>query len=223
MSAKETVILLHGIGHAAINMAYCEHALKAAGYNTVNLTYPSLRKDIPALTHWLNENLNRHGVWEKSNTVHFVTHSLGGLISGFYLQNFKGSIPENKMGRVVMLGTPHGGSEVADALKDFAPYRWIFGPAGQQLTTAARKADQIQPWFEVGIIAGTWGKLHPVGRFVMQGEHDGCVTIESTKVAGMKDHIIMPVSHSFIGWKPAAHKQIIHFLQNGTFKHGEEK
>lgn len=216
---KEAVILLHGIGHAAIHMIFMEKALEKAQYKTLSLTYPSLKKDIRENAQWLQDKLEQNDIWQTYNKVHFVCHSMGGLVTGFYLQDFKDAIPAEKMGRVVMLGTPHGGSEVADMLKDFAPYQWVFGPAGQELTTDARKKEQVKPWYDLGMIAGTWGKLHPLGGFAMKQEHDGCVSIDSTHLPGMKDHITMPVSHSFMSWNSDVHKQVVHFLKNGTFDH----
>ena len=138
MRKSDIVILLHGIANAKIYMAPVELLLKKEGYQTLNITYPSLKQDIESLTTWLSDRLNKKQIWEKYDRVHFVAHSMGGLVSGFYLENFKDEIAADKMGRVVMIGTPHGGSEVADFLKENPLFKWVFGPAGQQLTTTAR-------------------------------------------------------------------------------------
>lgn len=217
---KEIVILLHGIGHGAGNMMFTEYALKDAGYNTLNLSYPSLRKNIRDNSRWLHMKAGQKDIWSKYSKIHFVAHSMGGLVSGQYLQEYRNDIPKEKMGRVVMLGTPHGGSEVADMLKDFAPYKWVFGPAGQELTTASRQSSMLSPWYDLGIIAGTENWFYPLGQFAIKTEHDGCVSVDSTKLPGMKDHIIMSVSHGFMGWKPDVHKQVVHFLEHGEFNHG---
>lgn len=217
-SENETVVLLHGIGHSMMNMLFLEQFLKKQGYKTYNITYPSLKKNIEALTRFLSDQLNKKRVWENSDKVHFVVHSMGGLVSGFYLQDFKDNIPADKLGRVVMLGTPHGGSEVADALENLWPYKRVFGPAGQELTTRARKGNKIDPYYDLGIIAGSWGKLHPMALF-MKSEHDGCVSVESTQIPGMRDHIVMPVSHSLMGWNLKVKNQVIYFIENGEFHH----
>lgn len=217
-SKTETVVLLHGIGHSLMNMLVLERVLKKNGYHTHNITYPSMRHDIKTLSGWLQENLEKHEIWEKSDKVHFVAHSMGGLVSGFYLQDYKKHIPKEKMGRVVMLGTPHGGSEVANGLKDFWLYQKIFGPAGQELTTTARQKDQIKPDYELGIIAGTQNWLYPLGKIWINQPHDGCVSVESTKVEGMQDHTVIHVLHGLMGWNKKVHGQVLYFLENGKFE-----
>lgn len=217
---NEIVILLHGIGHAAPNMMLMENALKREWYKTLNLTYPSLKKTIHENSQWLHTKLKLKDAWQQYSKIHFVCHSMGGLVTDQYLQEFKDEIPADKMGRVVMLGTPHGGSEVADLLKDFAPYQWIFGPAGQELTTASRRANQVAPWYDLGIIAGTENWFYPLGKYSIKTDNDGCVSVDSTKLPGMKDHIVMQVSHGFMGWTPEVHKQAVHFLKYGEFNHG---
>lgn len=219
MNLAETVILLHGIGHNRMNMKGVECALKAQGYIVFNLTYPSCKMDITALAAWLDEQLEALNIWVVSDKVHFVAHSLGGLVCGCYLEHALTHIPAHKMGRVVMLGTPHGGSEVADGLKNFWLFKLVFGPAGQELTTDTRRSRQFKPDYELGIIAGTKNWFYPLGRFLIKRPHDGCVSVESTKIKGMKDHLILPVLHGFMGWSTQIHTHIIYFLQNGVFSH----
>lgn len=217
---KELVVLMHGIGHSMINLYRMELRLKRAGYETLNLTYPSLRHRISDLSLWLRERLQEKQVWITYHKVHFVAHSMGGLVSGFYLQDYKEDIPVGKLGRVVMLSTPHGGSEVADALKDLWLYKFVFGPAGQELTTDQRPSRQISPYYELGIIAGTKHWLYPLGMRFIPALHDGCVSVKNTKLKGMSDHIALPVLHGFMGWNKQVCKQAQHFLENGGFDHG---
>lgn len=214
---QETVIVLHGIGHSMLNMFFLERVLQKSGYRTFNINYPSLQHDIKTLSKWLYKRLEEKNIWQDFEKVHFVTHSMGGLVCGFYLQNFRETIPAGKLGRVVMLGTPHGGSEVADGLQNFWLYKLLFGPAGQELTTHIRQNDQIKPAYELGIIAGTQNWLYPLGKIFIDQPHDGCVSVESTKLAGMKDHIVLPVLHGVMGWSPQIQKQTLHFLKSGEF------
>lgn len=218
---KETVVLLHGIGHSLWNMTMVERALQKAGYATLNLSYPSRKHDIQFLSQWLADTLDAQGVWRDSNKVHFVGHSMGGLVIGLYLQNHRAALPTEKMGRVVMLGTPHGGSEVADGLKDNMLYQFVFGPAGQELTTATRGANKIKPWYDLGVIAGTQNWMYPLGQAFIKDDNDGCVSVESTRLDGMKDHIVLPVMHGFMGWDGNVHRQIEAFLKGGAFERGK--
>lgn len=193
------VILLHGIGQASWAMAFAEAALKKSGYKTLNLSYPSRKHTIDDLSDWLKGELTKHQIWEKSEKVHFVAHSMGGLVTATYLEKHKKTFPSIKTGRVVMMGTPHGGSEVADFLETNPLYKWIFGPAGQELTTHARQKNKAQPWYDLGIIAGSHSWAYPLGMFCIKEENDGCVSISSTKLDGMKDHLVLPSLHGFMG------------------------
>ena len=218
-SENEIVIILHGIGHNQWNMVFLEWFLKRKGYRTLNLTYPSRKQGIQELASWLNLKLNTKQVWEGYNAVHFVGHSMGGLVIDRYLNIFKSGPMQNKMGRVVMLGTPHGGSEVADYLHQNLLYKFVFGPAGQELTTRARLESRVYPWYELGIIAGrrNWG--YPLGWMCIKTEHDGCVSVESTKLEGMKDHITLSVMHGLMSWNGKVYKQVACFIQKGMFSH----
>lgn len=211
------VVLLHGIGLNHLYMASLERYLQKAGYDTLNIHYPSVKENIGSLTVWLAERLEELEVWQNAQSVHFVGHSMGGLVIGGYLQNNKHCIPADKMGRVVMLGTPHHGSEIADFLQQNPLYKWGFGPAGQELTLMARAQEQIVPWYDLGIIAGTKNGYHPLGMLCINGVNDGCVSLESTKLEGMRDHISLPVMHVSLAWSPAVHRQVRHFLKNGEF------
>jgi triacylglycerol lipase len=193
-----------------------QRAMRRAGYATLNLTYPSLRFDLSGLAAFVHKKLLAAQVWKNYARVHFVTHSMGGLVARHYLEEYRGDIPPAKMGRLVMIAPPNGGSEVADFLKNFPPYRWGFGPAGQQLTTQARAADQPVPWYDVGVIAG-----NRAGRTVdpplIPGVHDGMVAVEKTKMAGMKDHKVVNATHSLIVWRPSVQQMAIGFLKTGKF------
>jgi pimeloyl-ACP methyl ester carboxylesterase len=218
---QDTVVILHGIGHTRWNMHGIEKAMRRQGYATLNITYPSLRKDIPHLADFVNKKLENEKIWNKPGQVHFVTHSMGGLVIRAYLERYKTEISHAKMGRVVMIAPPNGGSEVADFLRDFPPYKWIYGPAGQELTTAAQSMNAVEPWYEVGIIAGNRGWPYPVANTLIDGAHDGRVSVERTKLVGMKAHITISATHSLISWDKDVYTQSVHFLKNGTFDHAK--
>jgi pimeloyl-ACP methyl ester carboxylesterase len=219
---KDTVVLLHGIGHSRLNMLSVESALRKQGYDVINLSYPSRSRKIADSAEFVRDKLHKKEIWKNAGKIHFVSHSLGGLVIRQYLSTERENIDASKIGRVVMLGPPHGGSEVSDYLQNFLPYKWTFGPAGQELTTEARKIEPEELYYEVGIIAGTKRWPYPVASFLApwnSDAHDGRVTVESTKLKGMKDHIVLSATHSFMSWKPAVHQQIAVFLKEGKFNH----
>lgn len=210
-NAPESVLILHGIARTRFSMRPIERVLFAAGYRTLSLTYPSQTLSIAGIADWLRPRLE--DLWRYSTRVHMVTHSMGGLVAAHYL-NTHGD--REKTGRVVMLAPPNLGSEVADALHRLPPYHWLYGPAGQELTTTARR-DPMPPYYELGIIAGTRGGAYPLGRAFIRGAHDGRVSVASTRQAGMSDHLVLPLSHSFIMRDPEAQRQAVHFLERGRF------
>ena len=214
---SEIVVLLHGIANASIYMMPVEKLLQKKGYETLNITYPSVERNIESLTRWLGQKISSEKIWDKYSKVHFVAHSMGGLVGGFYLEKRQNTIPKDKMGRVIMIGTPHGGSEVADFLKENPLFKKFFGPAGQQLTTEQRNQQKITPWYELGIIAGKTDNALDVGNLFIHDAHDGCVSVESTKVEGMKDHIVIPSIHYFMAWTPKVQQQVVTFLEKGQF------
>ena len=164
-NADELVVLLHGIARTRRSMRRMEVVLAGAGYGTLNFAYASRSRGIVLLAGDIAHELARAGAWSGSRRVHFVTHSMGGLVAARYLNDFRASIPVGKMGRVVMLAPPNAGSEVADLLSRFPPYRWFYGPAGQELTTAARSAAIVAPHYELGVIAGSTGWPYLVGQY----------------------------------------------------------
>ena len=220
-AVKETVVILHGIGRTSASMNGIEARLRDEGYATLNITYPSREHDLDGLADHLGRNFLTEDFWRKSGIVNFVTHSMGGLLARRYLARNR----QDKVGRVVMLAPPIGGSEVADLMQELPLYRWFYGPAGEELTTdaargaAGKKAEE--PYYEVGIIAGTKEWPYFVAAFIVPGASDGRVSVENTKLAGMRDHTTVPATHTFIMERTDVHDQIVHFLEQGKFKTAE--
>ena len=131
-ATQDGVVLLHGISRTARSFRKMQAALEGYGFATLNLDYASRRKALEALAEDIHPAIQRFadGI---DGSVHFVCHSMGGLLARVYIARYR----PKRLGRVVMLGTPNSGSEIADRLKNFGAYRAFFGPAGQQLGTAA--------------------------------------------------------------------------------------
>jgi pimeloyl-ACP methyl ester carboxylesterase len=214
-ATREGVVLLHGISRTARSFRKMELALEAAGFVTLNLDYDSRRKALGVLAEDIHPAIELFA-GGLSGPVHFVCHSMGGLLARAYLAKHR----PVWLGRVVMLGTPNGGSEIADRLKNLAAYRAFFGPAGQQLVTrrdAATHAMLPAVDYPVGIIAGN-RSIYPITAAILPRPHDGRVSVANTKLDGMADHIVIRTSHPWLVRNAEAIKQTIAFLRDGKFR-----
>lgn len=211
--ATETVVLLHGIARTERSMNHIENALKKANYQVFNIGYPSTELTIENCARFVENRLKEQNL-NQFEKVHFVTHSMGGLVTLYLLKENK--LPN--LGYVVMLGPPNQGSEYADFLEQNLLYRKVFGPAGQQLTTTYVQSNPIvqRVDYHVGVIAGTaW--IDPISVAVMPKPHDGKVSVVSTHILGESDHIAMDTTHLSMIFDKAVINQILYFLEHGYF------
>ena len=215
---KECVILLHGLARSATAMETMQQALDNAGYYTVNVDYPSRNYSVEMLSAMAVPTALAQGEANNSERIHFVTHSMGGILLRDYLKEHRIAA----LGRVVMLGPPNQGSQVVDNLKDIPGFEAFNGPAGMQLGT--RKADIPRQLpevdFELGVIAGT-RSINLMLSTMLPNPDDGKVSVANTFVNGMCAHVSITVSHPYLMKRQAGIKQTFYFLQNGRF-FGEE-
>ena len=207
----ESVILLHGLARSDRSMQKMERALSEHGYCVQNVRYESTRHDIETLAPQAIEPALAACA---GRPVHFVTHSLGGILVRQYLSQKQ---VEN-LGRVVMLGPPNKGSEVVDKLSDFPGFHFIHGDAGLQLGTGATSVpNQLGAAnFDLGVIAGT-RSINLILSSMIPGTDDGKVSVENTKLEGMRDHLEMAVTHPFMMQNDAVIAQVVNYLENGEF------
>ena len=223
LRTADIVVLLHGIGLGAWAMARLEHSLRAAGYRTINFTYPSRSLPLERLAaEWLPAQLRTRG-FDTAQRVHFVTHSMGGIVVRAWLreeQRKNNGRPPAGLGRVAMLAPPNQGSAVADRLRRFPPFRWFTGVNGARLGTGADSLPcTLGPWpdgIDLGVIAGNRA-LNPLFSAWLGGPNDGKVSVASTRLAGMRDHLLLPHSHTWLQWRAETARAVGHFLQHGRF------
>ena len=207
------VILLHGLARTDNSLKKMELALQGQGYNTVNYRYPSTKQTIEVLAE--NTIIDALRQCPHESTINFVTHSLGGILVRQYLsqKNIK------QLGRVVMLGPPNQGSQVVDKLKSFPGFKLANGPAGLQLGTGEMSIPNKlgAANFDLGIIAGT-RSINPILSTMLPNPDDGKVSVENTKLKGMKDHIALPVTHTLMMNNKEVISQTAYYLKNGIFE-----
>ena len=219
-SASECVVLLHGLARTSTSLNKMQDALEEDGYRTANIDYPSREHEIAELASIaVEEGLASCRSGEDAEKIHFVTHSLGGILVRQYLSTQ--SIDE--LGRVVMLGPPNQGSNAVDDLDGMPGFDWLNGPAGRQLG----KGEDSVPLalgpvdFELGVIAGN-RTIDPVTSAVLDNPDDGKVSVEDTKIDGMDDFVIVEHSHAFMMRMQGPIELTRTFLRTGSFSEPAE-
>jgi triacylglycerol lipase len=214
VQSTENVILLHGLCHTPHSMAKMQRALIQAGYTVHNVDYPSRTAPIQTLADDAISKAIADCRQDGATRIDFVTHSLGGILVRSYLAHH--TIPE--LGRVVMLAPPSQGSEVVDKLGRLSLFKWINGPAGNQLGTDKNSVpNQLGPaHFVVGVIAGD-RSINWINSLLIPGPDDGKVSVKRAKLAGMSDFIVIHATHPFITRNDRAIRQTIQFLRTGKF------
>ncbi len=214
MEEKETVILLHGLARTRRSMRKLERALQQAGYTTMNVGYPSRRYSIAYLADTVVADAVSRCRSRTDGAIHFVTHSMGGILVRQYLAQDSIDTP----GRVVMLAPPNHGSEIVDTLGKTWWFRWFIGPAGCSLGTGPDSVPgQLGPAdYPLGIIAGN-RSLDPVFSRMVAQPGDGKVSVVSARLHGMADFLVVPHGHTFIMNRAEVIRQVIFFLGQGMF------
>ncbi len=216
--ARERVILLHGLGRFKQSMRGLEQHLQNHGYLTINLAYPSTTKSIETIAETHLAVAVQDCEAQGAAKIHFVGHSLGGIIVRQYLQRH--SVPAGS--RLVMLSPPNQGSELVDLLMQIPLlYQWVTGPAGQELGRGPNSVvHRLKPvGIEIGVIAGNLS-INLLFSTFLDGPDDGTVSVKSTMLPEMRDFIIVPNIHTFIMRDPLVMRQVAHFLRHGRFDHG---
>lgn len=219
-AAQDCVVLLHGLSRTDFSMQKMADALSEKGYAVSNVHYDSRDFAIEELSVLaVNEGLARCRAL-KPPRIHFATHSLGGILVRYYLEQHT----INELGRVVMLAPPNQGSQIIDVFGRVPGFEIFSGEPASQLGTDGPDsipANLPPVEFELGVIAGN-RSFSPIFSLALPERDDGKVTVESTKIEGMRDFIEMPYTHTFIMQRDAVIAQVMHFFEHGEFDHPPE-
>jgi pimeloyl-ACP methyl ester carboxylesterase len=201
------VILVHGLWLSGWALAPLRARLEHAGFRAPSFSYHSLRDDLDTNARELARFVDTH----RGARTHVVGHSLGGLVA-LRMLALLGAVVD---GRVVLLGSPVGGSAAARSVERLPFGRALLGHSLPEWL--AMKPPGPDASHDVGVIAGSLGTGAGVLIADLPGLHDGTVTVDETRVAGMRDHIVLPVSHTGLLTSGRVAQQVIAFLRDGQF------
>ncbi len=221
------VVLLHGLAAPCWSMkALARHLRKHGGYEVFPVDYASLRSSIDDQAANLASIIrNLDGIQQ----IHLVGHSMGNIVIRRYLAGNDAPIdgwrPDNRIGRIVMIAPPNHGSRQATQLADNALFQKVFGEAGQQLGVGWESLEPrlATPRTEFGIIAGGTGNRVGFSPFLLPGDDDGRITVETTRLAGASDFVTVSSIHELIGNDPRTFGYTLSFLANGYFASPTER
>ncbi len=203
----DSVILLHGLWRSMWAMDPMAHFLNKQGFYTINVPYPSFRKSITEIVDQILAIIDQHS---HRGPVHFVTHSLGGIIT----RQLLAELPTTQMGRVVMLAPPNQGSEIIDWLERCRPLKKTLGPAGAKLSSAQIDAPSLPNALDSAVIMGKRSTI-PFFRWLLDSENDGIVSVERGKIDGLNEFHIVDCDHTFIPTAPEVMAKTHQFLVHG--------
>jgi hypothetical protein len=209
---KEVVYLLHGLGRSKFAMSMLASRLEDTGFLVNNIGYSTINKSPEEILLDVSQQINE-SLPDNDQTVHFVGHSLGGLMIRAYLENTK----VKNLGRVVLIGTPNRGTTLVDNYQD-TWWMKMLGPTALSLSTHKESFPNsiADPYYPVGVIAGITEDKN--NEDILPGQDDGLVPLESTKVNGMTDFIIIESSHWMMRYNRDVASQTIEFLKLGRFR-----
>ena len=211
----DCVVLLHGLWRGDGSMNKMQRALDEAGYLTANISYPSRDYPVERLAQMaVPDGLTACRANGEIGRIHFVTHSLGGILLRQYLIGHD----IEDLGRVVMLGPQNQGSAAVDELGGVPGFDWLNGPAGRQLGKGEASVPLRLPPadFELGVIAGS-RTIDPITSAVLDNPDDGRVSVEDTKLDGMDDFVVVAHSHAFMMRMRHPIELTLRFLDKGSF------
>jgi pimeloyl-ACP methyl ester carboxylesterase len=200
------IILVHGLWYRAWAMRILADRLAASGFRTWRFSYPTRKAGLERNAVALGEYCRS----VSSDELHFIGHSLGGLVVLKMLQSTRQLPP----GRIVLLGTPLRGSAVAGKSTGLPGGKFLMGLSAPALTATTALVDR-----ETGMIAGT--RPQGIGRLTgaLSGANDGTVSVSETRSDELADRVELPVTHTGMLVSPRVAAQCAYFLDHGHFKH----
>jgi triacylglycerol lipase len=212
---NQKVLVLHGYACPKVLMNKLEKRIRRGHFDTENYGYKSISEDLDSL----GKELYLHVRMLKTDTVNFVTHSMGALVVRSML-NYSNNDPDFPViYRIVMIAPPNNGAEIADIGASLGLSKFLVGPNANKMKTGSGSYASRLPvpyHSEVGIIFGYTGKKHGYNPFI-KGDNDGLLTPQNTSLGTEKDIAAVKSDHAFIHRNKKVGNMVVAFLKRGRF------
>lgn len=210
----DCVILLHGLARTSASMWWLKRQLKQHNYTVVNAGYYSMANGISESANKVIPQAVAQCQKQKANEIHFVTHSMGGILVRSYLQTHQ----INRLKTIVMLAPPNNGSEIVDRLLQSSAYEKLAFQSFKQLSARPDSyVNSLQPIeAEIGVIAGV-DSYNPRFSKWLPGDDDGKVSVKSACLPEMKAMLVISANHTSMTFSQDVRNQVVHFLEQGAF------
>lgn len=207
-ATKEKIFLIHGLFMHGVVMQFMQRQLQRRGYEVVVFSYRSVYRPLADNADALVDFVKQHS--DDSESKHFVGHSLGGLLIRLAYER----APQLFNGRIVTIGTPHNGSEVAERVAK-SLHNAVLGGAFKEALDG-----DLPPWqgeVQLGSIAGSKSIGIAMAMPDLPCPNDGTVTVAETRLAGQTDHASVTLSHTAMLYSKRVVNLTDAFLQHGHF------
>ncbi|OBT13934.1 lipase [Vibrio sp. UCD-FRSSP16_10] len=224
---NQQIIIVHGLARSASSMEKMSTRLSKHGYQVCVVDYSTLGraldKTLQDSTQQIDECIDQFEsqfAQDKGSRIHFVGHSLGGLVIRDYLAKKPMVTHSSHFGEVVFLGTPNKGSDVADFFSSVK----LLPLAGGTAASLTTKSDSLpnslpNPDYPFGVIAGTHS--YPILKYMFDNSNDGLVSVESTQLEGMQDFISVDIKHDTLRSDPLVTDLVVSYLNQRRFTSSE--
>jgi triacylglycerol lipase len=221
---QDCVVLLHGLGRTAMSMSWLARDFRLDGYFVVNQGYRSRSASLERLAPRIQISIDRCRTARPQGKIHFVTHSMGGILLRQYFANVQqaGTFSALDYGRAVLLGPPNQGSEIVDDWGKRWWFKMIMGEAGSSLGSDPSSKPNLLPTLPIqfAVIAGNTGKIGTRWFGLtpsFQRSNDGKVAVDSAKLAGMHAFVETAVGHTMLPISATSRKLVRHYLKHGRW------
>ena len=214
-SHQPLVVLLHGLWRTRDAMGPLKDALQERGFEVLDVCYPSTRRSIEQHAEQVAGLLN--GLNSEGRDIHFVTHSLGALVTrALFARDGDPWREEQTLGSAVFIAAPHQGAALARTGSRIPFALSLYGLPARQIAAGHAVLLPTPPMRFLNIAAGRGtGGWNPL----IEGDDDGVVGVSEAHLDGEEDFLRVEGMHTFVAKDPDVHDEVIRFLQGSTHPH----